>query len=712
MKNLSYLLAAALALQPAWPQTGPATFSATTNVVNVNVSITDRDGKPVPNLTKDDFQLYEDGKPQTLIACDPQRIGGEVLAPVETPALKERPAAQAAAAPPSNAPPPPRITSQTLQDHRLIVMLFDFSSMQPAEQFRALDAATRFLNTQMTSSDLVSIMVFGSSLKTLQDFTGDRELLISTIHKLHIGDSSELASLSTTGADSEDQSGLFVADETEFNIFNTDRKLVALEDAARRLGRFPEKKALVYISSGVEKTGVDNQSQLRATINTAVRSNVAFYPIDARGLVAFAPGGDATQAGAVGSNLYSGKGQRSLQDSFQNQQETLFTLADGTGGKALLDSNDLTVGMRQVQKDINSYYTLSYISTNKAEDGKYRKIQVKLSARKANLRAKLDYRPGYYAPTIFGKLSGSDKEAQLQTAMESDNPITDLPIALEVDYFRIAKGKYFVPVSVKIPGSALAFQSKGKKAATELDFIAEVHDPRGKVTASVRDTIPLKLDEAKAGEVTRKQIQYDTGFTLAPGKYSLRFVARENGEGKVGTFEAPFNIPDLGSGNALRLSSVILSNQREPLVNQLAGVRNGKKILAENPLIDSANQKLVPNVTRVFRPEQNLMVYLELYDPATPPGATTNLASVAASLALYSGGRKVLETPAARVNRTDAKRQDTLPLHLQASLKGLQPGDYTCQVNVIDELGRKFAFPRSSLAVVQQGVPAASPAVP
>jgi len=141
-------------------------------------------------------------------------------------------------------------------------------------------------------------------------------------------------------------------------------------------------------------------------------------------------------------------------------------------------------------------------------------------------------------------------------------------------------------------------------------------------------------------------------------------------------------------------------------------VKNGKKILAENPLIDSANQKLVPNVTRVFRPEQNLMVYLELYDPATPPGATTNLASVAASLALYSGGRKVLETPATRVNRTDAKRQDTLPLHLQASLKGLQPGDYTCQVNVIDELGRKFAFPRSSLAVVQQGVPAASPAVP
>lgn len=689
-----------MALEPAWPQTGPATFSVTTNVVNVNVSITDSAGKPVLNLTKDDFLLYEDGKPQKLIGCDPQNIGWEVLPPAVTPALKERPQKKTAAAPAKPVEPPPPVTEKTLQDHRLIVMLFDLSSMQPSEQFRALDAAKKFLNTQMTSSDLVSIMVFGSSLKTLQDFTADRDLLISTIDKLHIGDSSELASLSTTGADAEDQSGLFVADETEFNIFNTDRKLVALQDAARQLGRYPQKKALVYISSGVEKTGVDNQSQMRATINTAVRSNVAFYPIDARGLVAFAPGGDATQTGAVGSNLYSGKGQRSLQDSFQNQQETLFTLADGTGGKALLDSNDLTLGMRQVQKDINSYYTLSYISTNKVEDGKYRRIQVKLAAHAAALKAKLDYRPGYFAPTTFARLSGSDKEAQLQTAMESENPITDLPIAIEVDYFRVAKGKYFVPVSVKIPGSALAFQSKGKKSATELDFIAEVQDARGKVASTVRDAIPLKLDEAKAGEVVRKQIQYDTGFTLAPGRYTLRFVARENGEGKVGTFQAPFTIPDLGSGNALRLSSMILSNQREPLTNQLAAVKNGKKVLSENPLIDSSNQKLVPNVTRVFRPGQNLMVYLELYDPASPSSAAPNLASVAASLALYSDGKKVLETPAVRANRTDAKRRDTLPLHLQAQLKDLKPGDYICQVNVIDELGRKFAFPRSSLALV------------
>jgi VWFA-related protein len=556
----------------------------------------------------------------------------------------------------------------------------------------------------MTASDLVSIMVFGSSLQTIQDFTADRDLLVDTIQKFHIGDSSELASLGDTGPDAEDQSGLFTADETEFNIFNTDRKLAALEDAARKLSNYPQKKALVYFSAGVEKTGVDNQSQLRATINTAVRSNVAFYPIDARGLTALIPGGDATQAGALGSKLYSGAGQRSLSDSFHNQQETLYSLAADTGGKALLDSNDLTLGIKQVQKDVESYYILTYASANKAADGRYRRIQVKVAPKLAALKLKLDYRAGYFAPTTFAKMSGVDKEARLQQALESENPSTDLPIAVEVDYFRLAKDKYFVPVSVKIPGSSLSFRSKGSKAATELDFIAEVRDARSRVASLVRDTIPLKVDETTAGQVGRKQIQYDTGLTLAPGKYKLKFIARENGEGKVGTFETPFAIPDLSSGSALRLSSVIFSNQREALKQQIAGVKNDKKLTAENPLIDSTGQKLLPNVTRVFRPGQSLLVYLEVYDPGLPenPPANARFASVAANLALFDGAKKVLETPQVRVNRLDEKRNSVLPVKLNAQFKDLKPGQYQCQVNVIDEFGRKFAFPRTPLFVLDR----------
>ena len=589
-------------------------------------------------------------------------------------------------------------------------MLFDISTMAPQEQVRSVDAAIKFLGTQMTTSDMVSIMTFGTELKTVLDFTADRDQLISTLHAFHVGESSELSTMADTGADTQDISGSFVADETEFNIFNSDRKLAALEDAARRLAHYPEKKALVYISSGIEKTGVENQSQLQATVNAAMRANVAFYPIDARGLMATPPGGDASQAASVGSNLYTGSAQQSLMDNFHNTQETLDTLAADTGGKALLDSNDLTLGMTQVQKDMSSYYMLSYASTNAAEDGKYRRIQVKLAPKLADLKAKLDFKQGYYAPTTFAKMTGSNKEAQLQEALLSDNPVTDLPIAVEVDYFRLAKGKYFVPISVRIPGSALSFRNKGAKAATELDFIAEIRDARGRQASVVGDTIPLKVASTTAGEVTRKQIQYDTGFTLAPGKYSLKFVARENGEGKTGTFEAPFTIPDLGSGNALRLSSVILSNQVQAVKEQIAGAKNSKKLVAEDPLIDDSGQKIMPNVTRVFRAGQKLSVYLELYDPGVMqfPAAAANqsqgqnagITSVTATVAFYQGDKKVMETPAVRANRVNAKRQGVVPLRLQTLLKGLPAGQYVCQVNVIDQLGHKFAFPRSSIVVL------------
>ncbi len=529
MRIAALILAALIGAQPVLPQR--PTFSTTTNVVIVNVTVLDRSGKPIENLTKDDFALYEDGKLQKLQAVDLQRLNTKALPPVGSAA------AQPAPEPPGYNPEREKTALRSsmlskYQDRRLMILLFDFSSMQPAEQIRAKQAAIKFLSTQMTASDSVSLMTFGSELQTLLDFTSDRDLLINTIQKFRIGESSENATTADEGADAQDQSGQFVADETEFNIFNADLKLAALEDAARTLGQYPEKKALIYISSGIQKNGVDNQSQLQATVNTAIRANVAFYPIDARGLSALVPGGDATQAGAVGNNLYTGAGQRSVKENFNNQQETLASLALETGGKALLDSNDLTEGMRQVQSDFTSYYVLSYVSTNTAMDGRYRRIQVKLNPKDAGLRAKLEYRQGYFGPTTFARMHDEDKEAQLSQALLSENPVTDLPIALEVDYFRLEKDKYFVPISVKIPGSALAFHSKGAKQATELDFIAEVRDARGRPAATVRDTIPLKVDLTTAGQVVRKSIQYDTGVTLTPGAYKLRFVARENGQGK------------------------------------------------------------------------------------------------------------------------------------------------------------------------------------
>jgi len=285
--------------------------------------------------------------------------------------------------------------------------------------------------------------------------------------------------------------------------------------------------------------------------------------------------------------------------------------------------------------------------------------------------------------------------------MLSDNPVTDLPIAVEVDYFRLDKSKYFVPVSVKVPGSALIFQGKGAKQATALDFIAEVFDARNRSAATVRDTIPLKLDQTTAGQVTQKSIQYDTGVTLTPGSYKLKFIARENGDGKVGTFETSFIIPDLNAQKTMRTSSLILSNQREAIASQVAGVKNGKKLVAANPLI-ADGQQLLPNVTKVFRPNQSMLAYVEVYDPTIPDFLPENFkrASIQASVAFYQNNKKVFESPAVRANRLTDARDATLPVWLQVPLTTINPGKYDCQVNLIDDFGRKFAFSRAAIAVL------------
>ena len=690
MKRLLPLIAITLfAQQP--------TFRTETNLVIVNLSAKDKSGRPITNLKKEDVEILEDGVRQEISVFELQKLSGEPLAPVSfgtarTPTLEERNAAasagKAAVAPTPNSP-------IRYQDRRLLCLFFDMTSMNPPDQLRAQEAGIKFLQSQMTTSDLVEIMTYSTSIKVVQEWTDNRALLIETLRKLNTGEGSDLADAAATAADENDDSGGFTADETEFNIFNTDRKLSALEDAARKLSVFPEKKALVYFSSGISKTGVENQSQIKATVNAAVRANVSFYPVDARGLVALPPGGDASVASPRGTGMITGTKQAGIRASFQDTQETLVTLAADTGGKAMLDTNDLTMGIRQAQEDIGSYYIIGYYSKNPAEDGKYRRIKVNLLDK--SVSAKLDYRIGYYGAKQFKNFNASDKERQLEEALTLGDPVNELPLALEVDYFRVAKERYSVPISVKVPGSAVGLTRKGTNQTAAFDFIGQVRDASGKLVGGVRDNITVKLNEENAAQIGRRYLQYDSVLTLSPGTYDLRFLAREDLTGKMGTFETKFTVPDLNSGKTLRVSSVILSSQKEPVAAAVGAADNNKKLLANHPLVQDG-QKVVPSITRVFRKGQTLYVYFEVYDPGIDPEQKTS--NVYAGIELLQGARKAFTSQPVRVNKLATNRPGVAPFSFQIPLARLQAGEYVSQVDVIDELGQKFAFPRNSIVLL------------
>jgi len=679
-------------------------FETTTQLVIVNVVAKDRDGKPIENLKASDFTVFEDGKPQEIKVFEYQRLEDAPLPPpAKTFATRPEDKPQEAETP----QPAPRVTSavQTTitpakpgeikyKDSRLLVLYFDFQGMPVEDQIRVQEGAIKFLTTQMTAADRVAIMSYTGQLKVLHDFSDDRDSLIRTVKGLVLGEASEMANV-VSDESAEDTGAAFTADESEFNIFNTDRQLTALGQALKMLASLPEKKALVYFASGVARSGIDNDAQLRATINTALRSNVSIYPVDARGLVAMAPAGNANRGsggGAGNRGNFSGGAGRSMMSNLSGSQDTLYALAADTGGKAFLDSNDLAMGVAQAQRDIASYYILGYYSTNTAMDGKYRRIKVQINN---NLNARLDYRTGYFASKEFKQFTASDRERQLEEALMLGDPITDLTLALEVAYFRLAADRYYVPVTVKMPGSDLELAKRGGAQSTRLDYICQVRDSRGRLIASARDFITVKLKEDTAAELSKKTVAYDVGFALQPGTYTLKFLTRENETGKMGTFETKFTVPDLTKDvGMLPISAVVLSNQREKLDNAIGSAGFNRRLFSFNPLV-RGGEKLVPSVTRVFRKDQEMYVFLEAYEP----NAETTQPLVA-TLGLYRGRVKAFETEPVRITEGLHPLTKAVPIRFSFPLEKLEPGRYICQVNVINPSAGRFAYWRAPIIVL------------
>jgi VWFA-related protein len=661
------------------------TFRSTTELVLVNVTVRDRNGNLVRDLKREDFTVLEDNKPQQVLSFDLENTDA-VLSTAATEAALLRPS------PAKSAGVAPSLETRPLKDRRLIILFFDLSAMQPDEIDRATAAAQNYVDKQMVPADLVSIVSLGSTLSVNQDFTSDRAQLKAALQAFNLGAGGgfEEGSTGTTEGTAE-TGGSFTVDDTEYNIFNTDRRLQALRSIADKLSTIDEKKSLIYFSSGMDRTGIENQSQLRSATNAAVRANMAIYTMDIRGLQALVPGGEAQSASLRGTSPYSGKSVASQFDSNATTQETLVTLAGDTGGRAFLDSNDFGRVFTGVQQDTSLYYLLGYHSTNTARDGRFRRITVRVN----RPGVKIDFRRGYYAPADFKHSTRDDRERQLDEELASDLPTTDLPVYLSAAYFRIADRKFYVPVSVVVPGSQIPFTHNNDQDRATLDVLGIVTDPNKRPVGQIRDTVKLALNVSQL--VQRKNVQYNSGFVLPPGTYHLKFVVRENQTGRLGSFETDLTVPDLKSV-PVKMSSIVLANQLQP---------NAKR-KTDNPLVRDGSE-VIPSVTHVFSADQHLYLYYEVYDPATvakntnAPANSRNPSSihVLTNVAFFRGNTKAYETPLVESGELNAPDRKAAVFQLDVPLTQLKPGFYTCQVNVIDDAAGQFRFPRLALLVRQ-----------
>jgi VWFA-related protein len=686
---------------PATSQ-GP-TFRTNTRLIVRTVSVKDKDGKPIEGLTAKDFIVTEDGEPQTVAFVEFQRLPpprgtGQVTVGDATPE-----------APPTVSPPPANagagaVTDARIsagqpgdiryKDRRLIILYFDMTAMPPADLLRAYNAAIKYVKTQMSPADLIAVMGFqGGAVRVKQDFTDNKAQLQDVIQALVFGEDKDGDGI----PDTLEEGTAFGQDDAEFAILNTDRQLSALQTAVGMLRPLPDQKSLVYFASGMRLNGVDNQAQLRATSNAAIRANVSVFPVDARGLVADAPLGDATRRSPGGLAMFNGQAAGQQVMAFQRSQDTLYALAKDTGGKAMFDYNDLSMGIVQAADSVSSYYILGYYTTHTALDGKFHRAKVTLVPSAATVNAQVVTGAGYFADKEFAKFSEADKERQLEDALMLDNPVTDIPIAMEINYFQLNRAEYFVPVAVKIPGSELALARRRGAQRTLIDFIGEVKDEYGITIQNVRDKLDRELSDDTVTQLSKRPIQYETGFTLLPGKYVIKFLARDSVTGRIGTFQTSFVIPNLlKEEQRIPISTVVLGSQRVPFSEAIYNAQKSEsdKNVNANPLVYDG-QKLIPSVTRVFSKTRDMYVFLQAYER----GATTTQPLVA-FVTFYRGDVKALETAPLPVTDGLEPRSKAVPLRFSVPLGELATGRYDCQVTVLDPAGQKVAFWRAPIVLV------------
>ncbi len=693
---------------PAPPPTplprGKGTIRSTVDLVEIDVQVTDRNGKPLKGLKQEQFTVTEDGKAQKVSTFDYNDIEKLETASATEEAPIMVPIGSVASSQPIKA---------MVHDHRMIVLFFDLTSLQPDDLLRSTRAAEKYLREQMTPADLVGIFAFGNTLKVIANFTNNRELLQQSVEALIPGHEAALAELAQAAtaangeaAVTEDTGAAFTADDTEFNVFNTDRKLAAMEAVCEVLEGIPGKKSVIQFTSGVTQTGEENRSQLIAATNSANRSNVSIYTVDSRGLLSATPGGDASVGASGGTAMFSGATVISQSQSRQDSRETLATLAGDTGGRSFFDLGDFSKVFQIVQNDNAGYYLVGYYSTDSARDGRWRRIHVRIAQLPPG--AHIRTREGYYAPKNFGLFTTEDRERQLEEAFRSDTPEVELPVAVETAQFRLERNQVFVPIAAKLAPSALQWAQKRGSHETAFDFAAEVRDAKtNRVAGALRDTITVKIDAEHFQDMQQRALVYQGGIILSPGEYKLKFLARENESGRIGTFEDKLTLP-APQPDRLQLSSVLLSSQVEAAQNtaQVKTQAFAKDAKMKSSPLEVAGERIIPSVTRVFTDQQTLYVFFQAYLPQKAEAT-----SLRAGLVFFRNGQRLSDTPMVEPAEYDEQTHKA-SFRISLPLSGLNAGRYTVQAVVVDAGTSYAAFARNYFALRPAAKPAAAANVP
>jgi VWFA-related protein len=528
-------------------QDEPARFRAGVNLVPVPVIARDRDGRIVGSLRKEDFRLFDKGKPQVITRFDVENRDHPVVAIVDSVSPGNSPVA---------APPKPAVT---LPD-RFITLLFDDVHLPFDDLARSRTAAQSQLSAMLTPTTRVA--VFTTSGITKQDFTNDRELLKKAIDHIvpwrnpaqpdddcvhmsyyqadrivNFNDGTaltvaamEYAACHPADANDAGREALIMArnivsgNDHEFQV-----TFGALQDAVRRLSATAGSRSVALLSPGFEfsNTYRDREDTL---INQAIKANVTINAIDARGLFARPPGGDASRPipGVPGNVLALQIQYESISDIAKG--DLMSELADGTGGQVFRHSNALGDGFEKLTKQPEAIYILGFSPSDLKYDGSFHSLKVVVQNPPG---LDLQVRRGYYAPRHATDPNEAALE-ELREALLTRGEQRDIPVDLNLQFFKSTPVNAKLSVIARVDLRPLHFRKEGDRNVDTLKMVAGVFDSNGMFVNAIESTVSMKLFDQTLAKLPASGISVKSNFDLMPGDYSIRLVVRD-GNGQLMT---------------------------------------------------------------------------------------------------------------------------------------------------------------------------------
>jgi VWFA-related protein len=547
----------------------PITFKVEVNYVEIDAVVTDQQGNFVRNLTKEDFQILEQGKPQQLSNFSLVDIPVEKFDP---PLFKTKPIES-------------DVRSNRREfDGRVFVMLLDDYHTSFSRSSRVKAAARQFIERYLGANDVAAVVHARGGRATAQEFTNSRERLLRAVDAFmgqkerspvasKIDDYYRLRNSGAPGAP-RDQ-------EEQIRVYNARNTFTVLKNVADYLaGIRGRRKAVVFFSEGIDYDiynpiantyASDILNYGREAIAAATRANVSFYSIDPRGLAGFE---DAAEIGALPEDPSLGLGVAAMHRELQIAQDSLRTISNETGGFAAVNSNDFGTSFGRIIQDNSSYYVLGYYSSDARRDGQFRSVAVRVKDSRLQVRARKGYvAPKGRAPAGTPPPAGIAASIAMREALDSPVPITGLTLSAFAAPMAGAPGAKnraaSVLVVVELDGSSLKFNQEGALFVNNIEVALVATDVDGKVRDGAKDVAELKLRPETHATVMTNGVRLNRRLNLPPGRYQLRVGARESGGGRVGSVLYDLDVPDFSKGD-LAMGGLLLASAhagRTPTAN-------------------------------------------------------------------------------------------------------------------------------------------------